>query len=66
MRKLLRAKGRLKAMEKEAVMKRAILAQMTHVVSSSINLKITYFQRETPMKPSSATAISHPNIALAM
>jgi hypothetical protein len=44
-------------------MKPAMLAQVTHVISSSITLKIAYFQRETPMKPSSATAISRPNIA---
>jgi len=47
-------------------MKPAMLAQVTHVILSSSTPKTTYFQREFSMKPSSATAISHPNIALAM
>jgi len=47
-------------------MKPAMLAQATHVISSSITLKTVYFQREFPMNASSATALAHPNIALAM
>lgn len=47
-------------------MKPAMLAQATHVISSSIILKTAYFQRELTMNTSSAIAISHPNIALAI
>lgn len=47
-------------------MKPAMLAQANRQFFANIALKITDFQREFPMKPSSAIAQSHPNIALAM